>query len=445
MRILIFFIFLAGSGLAFSQPTDNYGLPVFGNTYGFGMDTKGGSEGKIIRVTNLKASGLGSLADAIQQEGPRIIVFEVAGIIDLKGQTLQIQNPYITIAGQTAPDPGVTIIKGGISISTHQVIIQHIRVRPGEAGHSKKSGWEIDGINTNKGAYQVIIDHCSVTWATDENISASGPRFDGESPTEWRKNTSHKVLISNCIIAEGLSNSTHSKGEHSKGSLIHDNATEIAIVGNLFASNARRNPYFKGGAQGIVVNNYIYNPGRSIVHYGLISKEWHGHDWIEGKMVVEGNVFEYGPNTQQNISVGNFNGPVELFWRDNILLPSDKDLKVFLFRFKQFWKKNLLIPKQKEIEPTISYTLVNDRPVWPSGFTAIKASKVKQKVLQQAGARPWQRDAIDQRIIQDVISKSARIINSEEDVGGYPIINTVYQPFNEEDWDMKRLIRKKFP
>ena len=174
-----------------------------------------------------------------------------------------------TIAGQTAPNPGITIIKGGISIHTHEVIIQHIRVRPGEAGQKKKSGWEIDGIATTQGAYNVIIDHCSVTWATDENISPSGPRFEGENVEEWRENTSHKILISNCLIAEGLSKSTHAKGEHSKGSLVHDNTTEIAIVGNLYASNMRRNPFFKGGSQGIVANNYISNPGSAIIHYNL--------------------------------------------------------------------------------------------------------------------------------------------------------------------------------
>ena len=116
-------------------------------------------------------------------------------MIDLEKSALRIKTPNITIAGQTAPSPGITIIKGGIYISTHEVIIQHIRVRPGEAGQKKKAGWEVDGIATGQGAYNVIIDHCSVLWATDENISASGPRFSGANLEEWRRNTSHKVLV----------------------------------------------------------------------------------------------------------------------------------------------------------------------------------------------------------------------------------------------------------
>jgi hypothetical protein len=153
----------------------------------------------------------------------------------LERESLNIIEPYVTIAGQTAPSPGIAIIQGGINIATHDVLIQHMKVRPGEAGHEKKSGWEVDGIVTTGGAFNIIVDHCSLTWATDENLSASGPRFEGNSPGEWRKNTSHKILFSHCIIAEGLSNSTHSKG-----SLIHDNATEVLIIGNLFAHNVQR-------------------------------------------------------------------------------------------------------------------------------------------------------------------------------------------------------------
>src|SRR5690606_15419415 len=122
--------------------------------------------------------------------------------------------------------------------------------------------------------YNVIVDHCSITWSTDENLSASGQRFEGANPEEWRKNTSHKIVFSNCIVAEGLSKSTHGKGEHSKGSLIHDNVCDVLIIGNLYANNTQRNPLFKGGAKGIVVNNYIFNPGNAVIHFGLVPSEW---------------------------------------------------------------------------------------------------------------------------------------------------------------------------
>jgi len=219
----------------------------FPGAEGWAAYTPGGRGGNILRVTNLKARGPGSFAAAVQTKGRRIIVFEVGGVIDLQKNSIAITEPFLTIAGQTAPSPGITFIRGGIRIEAHDVIVRHICVRPGEAGAGKKSGWEVDGIAT--GSYDIIVDHCSCTWATDENLSASGPRFDGQRVEQWRRNTSHRITFSNCIIAEGLSHSTHGKGEHSKGTLIHDNATEIAIIGNLYANNMQRNPYFKGGVR----------------------------------------------------------------------------------------------------------------------------------------------------------------------------------------------------
>ena len=121
------------------------GMPVLPGVSGFGLDTKGGQGGKIIVVKNLNPNGEGSLAEALAFNGPRIIVFEVAGYINLVKKSLKIKNPYITIAGQTAPSPGITLINGGLGIGTHDVIIQHIKVRPGEAGAAKKGGWRSMG------------------------------------------------------------------------------------------------------------------------------------------------------------------------------------------------------------------------------------------------------------------------------------------------------------
>ncbi len=218
------------------QPAAEATLTAFPGALGWAARTPGGRGGQIIRVTNLDASGPGSLRAAIEAEGPRIVVFEVGGVIDLGRQTLVLRNPFITIAGQTAPSPGITLIRGGIDIRGHDVIVQHIRIRPGSAGGEWMSGWDEDGIAT-VGAYNVIIDHCSLTWATDENLSASGPRFTGSTPEEWRRGTSHNITFSNNLNGESLAYSTHSKGEHSKGSLLHDNVTGLLIVGNLYAHN----------------------------------------------------------------------------------------------------------------------------------------------------------------------------------------------------------------
>ncbi|MEJ1968144.1 MAG: hypothetical protein WDN03_05815 [Rhizomicrobium sp.] len=232
----------------------------FPGALGWAAHTPGGRGGQIIKVTTLAGDGPGSLRAAVETKGPRIVVFEVGGVIDLGRQTLKIVEPYLTIAGQTAPSPGITLIRAGIDVGGHDIVIQHIRVRVGEAGAAKKSGWEEDAISTVGGAHDVIVDHCSFTWATDENMSASGSRFVGDTPESWREHTSHRITYSNNIAAEGLAYATHYKVEHSKGSLIHDNATDILLVNNLYAHDYERNPLLKGGVHLAMVNNLIFDP-----------------------------------------------------------------------------------------------------------------------------------------------------------------------------------------
>ena len=259
--------------------------------------TQGGRGGRILKVTTLAASGPGSLKAALEASGPRIVVFEVGGVIDMGGKPLKISEPFVTVAGQTAPDPGITVIKAETTISTHDVVIQHLSFRPGEFGRPKKGGDDQDGISTVGGAHDVIVDHCSFSWATDENLSASGPRFEGKTVEQWREATSHRITYSHNLIYEGLSNSVHVKGEHSKGSLIHDNTSGVLIHANVYVSNRQRNALFKGGAQGAMVNNYIFNPGDRAVHYNLLANEWEGQPHQTGKLTLVGNALRHGPST----------------------------------------------------------------------------------------------------------------------------------------------------
>ena len=140
----------------------------------------------------------------------------------------------------------------------------------------------------------MIFDHNSVTWATDENMSMSGHRFEGNDPAVWRQATSHRITFSNNIIAEGLAYATHFKIEHSKGSLLHDNATDLLLVGNLYAHNYERNPLMKGGVHLVMVNNLIFDPGQRIVHYNLMAEEWGDHPWQVGELTAIGNVARAG-------------------------------------------------------------------------------------------------------------------------------------------------------
>jgi pectate lyase len=406
-------------------------LPAFPGAQGWAKSTPGGRGGQIIRVKNLNPVGADSFLAAVQTPGPRIIVFEVCGVIDLNCQIISIVEPYLTIAGQTAPSPGVTFIKGGISIRTHDVIIQHIRIRPGQAGRPKRSGWEVDGISTFKGAHDVIIDHCSVTWATDENLSASGPRFDGLGAAQWQQNTSYRITFSNNIIAEGLSNSSHSKGEHSKGTLIHDNVTQLLIFRNLYVHNMERSPLIKGGAQCVVANNYIYNPGRYSLHYNLLSEEWGSHPYETGIVVYVGNVLRAGPSTSSELAEIMFGGSGNLryYTRDNISMDRLGNPLQNIGRYTASTaqiRKLWLIP-----------------PLWPSGLPVVSAIKLQDPLLNDVGARPWERDGsnirrdkIDNRIIFNVLEGHGNIIDSEDEVGGYPAYAPTYQAFNPAAWDL---------
>src|ERR1700741_962869 len=213
-------------------------------------ETTGGLSGRVLRVTTLAADGPGSLRAAIEATGPRLIVFEVGGVIDLRGQTFLLRNPHATIAGQTAPDPGITLIRGGLIVETHDVIIQHLAVRPGDGkGMSVRGDWAPDalGVRRTKAGpvHDVVFEHCSATWGVDENLSASGPA--DISATDDPDATAHDITLRHCLIAEALSRSTHPKGEHSKGTLIHDGVRNVTITGCLFAHNRERNPRLKGG------------------------------------------------------------------------------------------------------------------------------------------------------------------------------------------------------
>jgi len=400
-------------------------LPAFPGALGWAAQTPGGRGGRIIRVTNLDSAGPGSLREAIEAEGPRIVVFEVGGVIDLGRQTLRLRNPFITIAGQTAPSPGVTIIRGGMDITAHDVVIQHIRIRPGSAGGEWMSGWDEDGISTI-GAYNVIIDHCSLTWATDENLSASGPRFTGATPAEWRQGTSHNITFSNNLNGESLAYSTHSKGEHSKGSLIHDNVTGLLIVGNLYAHNYERSPLFKGGVHGVIVNNLIYDPGPRAIHYNLAPEEWGTVPFEVGKMTVIGNVLRAGPSTPTDrlafMMIGGA-GDVEYYGRDNIAVDQVGEP---LRMFGRYTTSNARIIQTRR------------PPVWWEGLTPMPAVDVQRAVLSQVGARPWDRDMRDVLLIAEVAEGRGEIIDHEREVGGYPaVIEATRKPFNPDDWDLR--------
>lgn len=397
---ILFSLFVSLSGSASSATSTEL------HAKGF-ADDRGGRGGKIVRVTNLEAEGPGSLQAALKTRGSRIIIFEVGGVLDLKKKSLVISEPFVTIAGQTAPSPGITIIRGPVYIKTHDVLIQHIRVRPGDAGEPKRSGWEPDGISTSGGtAYNVVIDHCSVSWATDENLSASGPRTEGPEAT------SHRITFSNCIISECLSKSTHKKGEHSKGSLIHDFCQDIAIIGNLYAHNVRRNPYFKAYTTGVIVNNVIYNPGRAAIQLDFADPEWRGMKFKPKncRVSIVGNVLVHGASTEGILALVARRGDVYL-------------------------EDNLAFKRNGKPAPLVSGNInrLKEKPVWPEWLRAIPSNNTVEYVIKHAGARPKDRDDTDKRIIKEFEERKGRVINSQDDVGGYPKVEMTKRPLDIPD------------
>jgi hypothetical protein len=416
IRILLFF------GLTLCALPAQAQTLAFPGAVGWAKETVGGRGGRIIRVTSLAADGPGTLKAAIDAKGPRIVVFEVAGVIDLKRSSLEIKEPFLTIAGQTAPSPGITIIRGGIDLRGHDVIIRHIRVKTGADGQAKRSGWEADSLSTIA-AYNVIIDHNSLTWGIDENMSASGPRFTGKTVEDWRNGTSRNITFSYNLAAEGLADSSHPKGEHSKGSLIHDNATGILFYRNVWAHNVERSPLIKGGAQAAMINNLIYDPGKRAMHYNLMALEWAGQPYVTGEMTAVGNVMRGGPSTDEGLPLLMLGGDGDLRYhaRDNIAVDKfGKPLPMF-GRYGETRAK--LIEAKKPV-------------IWPNGVDVMAARDVETHVLAQAGARPWDRDADDIRVMFFVAEGRGEIIDDESEVSAYPNPKETRASFVEADWDL---------
>jgi len=382
--------------------------------------THGGAEGKTLFVTSLAAAGPGSLAEAIATAGPRTIAFSIAGTIDLGGRGLKVAQPFLTIAGETAPSPGITLIHGGLQIATHDVIVRHLRVRTSDGPRATSARPSIDGLGTGKGAHDVSVDHCSFAWGTDENLSASGPRFEGATPDEWRNNTSHRVTLSQCIIGEGLQ-----EHHNPKGTLVHDNATEIALIGNFYISQNDRMPLFKGGVRAAAVNNFIYNPGRRVMQYGHVPGQWKGHPPQRALLTMVGNVVRKGPSSAEEMvffEIWPAYGPCDFCLRDNLFLDAaGRALPVAAgVRSKEHPITNPDTGQpagsgfQFHVVTVQSFPAemhrVDDPPLWPPRLKARRADETADWVLANAGARPWDRDATDGRLVDEAKTGRGKIL-----------------------------------
>lgn len=211
-------------------------------------------------------------------------------------------------------------------------------------------------------------------------------------------------------------NSIHSKGAHSMGSLIHDYCTEVAVIGNFYAHNNERNPWYKGFATGVIVNNLIYNPGVWAIRLGYVAKEWtsSGITPEPPRVSIVGNYLVQGADTPSGKAMVGSNSEGQAYLEDNLIFDSSGNSALL----------------------TSGITILESKPIWVDGLNPLPAAEVPEYILQHAGARPRDRDSVDQRLITDYRNAGGGFIDSQEDVGGYLVVAPVYRQLDVPDQDI---------
>jgi hypothetical protein len=370
-------------------------LPVIPGAFGFGMNTRaaygGGVNPDILRVTNLNDSGEGSLRAALDAPQPRVIIFEISGTITLSS-TLIVNGPYVTIAGQTAPSPGITLKNYGILFQTHDVLCQHFRIRPG--GNTCNNGIEAYETNSPK---NIVMDHMSVSWSQSKNAVFTNSAEEMNS-CMWRCISSEPLYA-----APGTGSCSGGGYGYAYGVLLRNNAKKVSVIQNLFASNSERNPNMTGSAQGYVSNNIIYNWLNLAIHHEDI-------DNVEPPGLLSsviGNLFKTGPSTEATsylIGCRYLKDGSQIYHADNTLDAIGGTHYPFT------------VINGDGIDPQVSMP-----PITLSGHTPMGSAGLQDYLLPIVGARPKDRDSVDARIISEVINRTSNGFPPNQDaVGGWP-------------------------
>jgi len=380
----------AAGGVAPAGPR----LPAFPGAEGFGATTPGGRGGRVLRVTTLADSGPGSLRAALDERGPRIVVFTLSGVIDNE-RPLCIEEPFVTVAGQSAPGDGITLAGEEVRIQAHDVVLRHLRIRTGDA-RPPQDGWDNrDAVNFGHprrpgDTHDVVLDHCSLSWAVDETL------------TVWYR--AHDVTVQHCLLAEPLMKSKHPEGPHSMGILIGEGSANVSLHHNLIADSNGRNPQVAGAGVVDVRDNVVFNWGE----YAALFK---GRG---NKINFVNNFYKRGPDsakawTPTAIKVKEDARDLELFVAGNVdpTLPSaDADNWPMVVWWNGKPMKDAQLRAARE-HPHPEVATVPAAAAWES-------------VLADAGATKPKRDAADVRVVAGVRAGDGRIIDSPQQVGGWP-------------------------
>ena len=398
---------------------DKY-LPAFPGAEGYGAFTPGGRGSQVLFVTTLEdydpskgeAPIAGSFRKAIGTRGPRNILFRVSGTIVLKAE-LTLYEPYLTIVGQTAPGDGICIARYLFRVETHDVVIRYLRFRLGDEARAESGTFQV-GRGQN-----VIVDHCSISWSTDENCTLHAQ--DARNLTvQW------------CLISESLNRSYHPKGEHGHGSLLRSADGGFTIHHCIYAHNNARNPRPGGypDKPGLLLdfrNNIVYD-------WGEIS----GYSGLERTRInYVANYLKPGPPTAEPVRTYAFSArtfQTKLFLKDN-----------FLYGFPQKTADNWrMVRKWGEYDGQVEETNCVPDPFPAPAITLEPPELAFAKVLAGVGAILPKRDSVDARVVEEVRSGTGRIIDSQKEVGGWPSLKQGTAPVDTDSDGMPDEWEKRF-
>jgi pectate lyase len=370
---------VAVSAPAAGAGPDTDSLKAFPGAEGWGAMSRGGRGGRVIKVTNLNASGPGSLAAACAADGPRIVVFEVSGVIH---GDIRITKPYITIAGQTAPGAGITVegIVSSYNYGVHDIIIRHLRVRRKRDIGAGGDCIQLGGLGpANTGTYNILLDHLSLSWGNDEVIDLYH---------------SHDVTVQWCTVEES-DHEGHSKGQHNYGMIsAAENNGAVSVHHNLWAHHGRRVPCmapYRENAAGDFCNNVIYNCR------GGYTDDGHG---VRAKSPVNlhKNFYRRGPQTEGRMYPYALSPDMTYYVRDNFF--EDWGYQ----HHPRHWKPANLpggVPRWIQFNNNGQEI---DAPAKTPAIELVDAREAYDLVLAKAGC--WPRDRVTKRTIDEVKNKT---------------------------------------